>query len=759
MELYSSEACDDHDNWHGSFAPSSRELGASRATDANNKHPQHNDDYKIGLDARQEVSNATAANMLEHAPAEHIALPTATMENAASQWTRQEELGRSKAKIQYATTATKETTRTRGSASDVVASGDGPLVSTMMTSAPPHCTLTAECATRDEQHYKHTRAQPRQQPCDDDCYSKFESTTSTNNIQTIESDDADHGMASPPDVSSIPRHDAAKRAYLAVCIQQTHRHTEACPANGSTTNAAGTATTTNERLASIDRQRARMITQASPFTTVATQHMSPSMLDTRRLISDETPKQCNEVGMNSACVPGGVDAFRIQDNLKAQAASKRTDATAFGNTMAALADVCDPGVALPPDASFVIHCTNASHALNAIDNMLRRLADKGLQQSTHVPDALRAATQLAAITHNMRQINEVGKNNAMDKLGGIDTACPQQDLKIKPASSDDDDNARHACNASRTMTTDNVPSEAHTGQTNYNGQHVADCVRLWRPVQSHMSTMLDHTPTIADVRQRADWYGEDGDCIYGDHVTRSAAFRTRSATQSNMTADINMTTVSTTTDVSGYDLGKASPPIGSSTSCRPQPFSASGNTRIAPSRPAMDDSGRKDQRNELADIMRRMYLSGAAALLRSALLWDGRCVRPWRPLLFWIRTLQHFPRLCQPQGTQTSGATTKLDMNFAYADEWHQQGHTSIHDNSITYMFVIVAFGDEDVHAMITTPTNIHGDARITINNDAGADMAHIICARPSSRQQNTTSSTLAAVLQAGIDRASCRHK
>ena len=95
-------------------------------------------------------------------------------------------------------------------------------------------------------------------------------------------------------------------------------------------------------------------------------------------------------------------------------------------------------------------------------------------------------------------------NTAVDKQGGADTASPLEDLPTKPASDGTYDRARDACIASWTTTINNTPSKARAGHTNYYEQHLADCVRLWRPVQSHSNTMLDNSSTSANVRHIAD---------------------------------------------------------------------------------------------------------------------------------------------------------------------------------------------------------------------------------------------------------------
>ena len=70
------------------------------------------------------------------------------------------------------------------------------------------------------------------------------------------------------------------------------------------------------------------------------------------------------------------------------------------------------------------------------------------------------------------------------------------------------------------------------------------------------------------------------------------------------------------------------------------------------------------------------------------------------------------------------------------------------------FMGVIVASGDEDFHNMIVTRTYRRDDTLNAIDDDDGADLAHITSATSSYRQRNTTSGTLTATLRASIDRA-----
>ena len=119
-ELNPTEARIGHNNWHCGFAPCSRERGASRATDANNKHPQRRtDDYQIGNGTRQVMSNSTAAVVHEHASAGHNTLLNAELANATSQHTGPEVNIHSKTnETTTAAPSMEKSTTERGSASD-----------------------------------------------------------------------------------------------------------------------------------------------------------------------------------------------------------------------------------------------------------------------------------------------------------------------------------------------------------------------------------------------------------------------------------------------------------------------------------------------------------------------------------------------------------------------------------------------------------------------------------------------------------------
>lgn len=230
--------------------------------------------------------------------------------------------------------------------------------------------LKAERAPWQEQHCIRTRAQPEPKRYDDDCYPTFQGTTSAVKLPTTTPKDADHGKASPPDVSDISRHEAAMRAYAAACKLHNSRYTEARFGSSSSPAAAATATTTNDRLASIDRQSERIAKHAPLATTVATtRHTSPSSLDDGGSTRDNIPQPSHEDGMNTGMVEGDVNTAKPFNIL-----STSTNDEVGMNTAIPLTDLklniaargLLDAVVIPGDAVVHYHSCNAYEARRAM---------------------------------------------------------------------------------------------------------------------------------------------------------------------------------------------------------------------------------------------------------------------------------------------------------------------------------------------------------------------------------------------------------
>ena len=73
-------------------------------------------------------------------------------------------------------------------------------------------------------------------------------------------------------------------------------------------------------------------------------------------------------------------------------------------------------------------------------------------------------------------------------------------------------------------------------------------------------------------------------------------------------------------------------------------------------------------------------------------------------------------------------------------------------------MSVVAESGVEDVHDMIAIQTYQQDKAHTTANKDVGADMAHIICVQPSSRQRQTASGVNTATLHFRMNTAHCNN-
>ena len=271
------------------------------------------------------LPHAIAVAAPKQASARPSSLQIAFVANAPSQQTGQEEHQDCKVttKLTAATTTMKSTTSC-GSTSGLVARGDDPLANDTTMSTSQRCTSLADRMTQRQQYLQSVDAQPQhEQSYTEDCLPTGRTTTPIVSTRTTKSNDADHGKASPPDASGISQREAALRAYLAACALLNRRHARARIGNSSCQAAAAVATTTDTGLATIDRQREHMQRHMLPHTTSAN----------------------NEVAIDTAYVEGGLYNARPQDNLNARAADGRTRDATVVQTMAALADACEPGVA------------------------------------------------------------------------------------------------------------------------------------------------------------------------------------------------------------------------------------------------------------------------------------------------------------------------------------------------------------------------------------------------------------------------------
>ena len=80
------------------------------------------------------------------------------------------------------------------------------------------------------------------------------------------------------------------------------------------------------------------------------------------------------------------------------------------------------------------------------------------------------------------------------------------------------------------------------------------------------------------------------------------------------------------------------------------------------------------------------------------------------------------------QRTTVYGAT-KHGTNHACADKRREHRQSTKHGNDIMFVDVIVAPGDDDLHNMIVTRTYRRDDTHKAIDDDDGADLAHIFYA------------------------------
>ena len=79
-----------------------------------------------------------------------------------------------------------------------------------------------------------------------------------------------------------------------------------------------------------------------------------------------------------------------------------------------------------------------------------------------------------------------------------------------------------------------------------------------------------------------------------------------------------------------------------------------------------------------------------------------------------------------PQQRTTVYGASKHGMNHACADTRRGHRQSTTQGNDTMFMEVIVASGDEDFHNMIVTRTYRRDDTLNAIDDDDGADLAHI---------------------------------